>query len=193
MSDPNSVSGWQRAGDEIPQAPERHKALASGDLGEAMDLRDFLTALGPVMRLPDKQAESPDEPTPRSPARQSRLLLAAMAVAILGVAWALLSRWKPGEQAVPDALLGTWTTSSTRYADRGFVITADSLYLRIGSGQTVGYPIEGVRTGRGDHSAVMTLHYREGGEILEMGLKRGPQEGVSLVNLPEVIWVREVR
>jgi hypothetical protein len=192
MSEQHNSPEWQRAGDEIPQPPKRHRSLASGDLADAMDLREFLTALGPVMRLPRKEGEGPEDPAPKGPARQSRLLVAALAVVILGAAWVLLSRWNPGEQAVPEAVLGTWTTSSTRYADRGFVITADSLYLRVGGGQTVAHPLDGARRGRGADSALVTLHYRAGGEILEMGLRLGP-EHVTLANLPEVTWKREAR
>jgi hypothetical protein len=101
----------------------------------------------------------------------------------------LLSRNIP----VPDEVLGTWSSASPRYADRGFAITVDTLLLQLGPGKSASYPITEVRSVGSADSARFTIRYRDGSSLLEMGLRVDEDAGLRLANLPTVVWRKDGR
>ncbi|HEX7337286.1 MAG TPA: hypothetical protein VF252_08765 [Gemmatimonadales bacterium] len=126
----------------------------------------------------------------RRPRRPSLLALAAVGALLL-----VLARehgWWPWsvEGTVPQVFHGTWATSAERYADRGFVITGDSLQLLTGPGRGLTYPIVGVRTDAERDATLYTLYYRDGGLDMSMRLHLEPDTTIHLVSLPLVAWTK---
>jgi hypothetical protein len=193
MTDRSDQTDWQRSGDELnAPTPPTHRSLASGDLDSAWELDEFFQALGPVMRLPPKEKEpKPAERRAKVPTGRRRprvLILTAVTLLMVGAFQAPLVGLLTRDGPVPDEFLGTWETSSQRYAERGFTITSDSLRLHLGPRGVASYPITGVRAKRTADSVLYTFHYRDGSSTLEMGLRMDPDSALRLGNLPAVLW-----
>lgn len=127
------------------------------------------------------------ERRPRRP-----LLLAMAAVVALLLVLAREHDWWPWtvEGTVPQVFHGTWATSAERYADRGFVITGDSLQLLTGPGRGLTYPIVGVRRDPERDATLFTFHYRDGGLDMSLRLHLEPDTTIHLVSLPLVAWTK---
>ncbi len=196
MADPNQ-NDWQRAGDELSAPPAPHKSLASGDLASAMELDQFFQALGTVMRLAPKEEEpKPVEARAEVAKRERRpqaLLVVAVLLLLAAAFQAPLLRLLSKDIPVPDEVLGSWSSASPRYADRGFAITVDTLRLQLGPGKSAAYPITGVRRAGTADSARFTISYRDGSSLLEMALRVDEEAGLRLANLPAVAWRRDGR
>lgn len=199
MMDNPGETDRRRAGDEPSAEPApAHRALASGELATAWELDEFFQALGPVLRLPPKEAE----PKPvkekqaaiaKSVRRRRLLIRAAATVLTIAVFQAPLLRLLTPDLPVPDEFLGAWRTSSPQYADRGFALTGDTLRLQLGPGRTASYPITGVRRLGTADSASFMIAYLDDSSPLEMGLRMDEDVGVRLVNLPGIVWHKEGR
>lgn len=160
-----------------------HRPVAVGGLVHSREFLEFLAGLGPLMRQPAEPVT-----TRRGMRRSSRLVIAALLVLLSGLGWRPVSSWWSAYGSIPDELLGTWTTSSARFADRGFVITKDSLRLLLGPGRSSAYRIVGVRRRPSPDSALYTFHYREDESSLELGLWMRRDTTVHFENLPAVVW-----
>ncbi len=197
MMDDLNENGWQRAGDEITAPPAPHRSLASGDLANAMKLDEFFDGLGTVMRLSPKEEEpKPVETRAEIEKRDRRpraLISAAVVLLLIAAFQAPLLRLLSKDSPVPDEVLGTWSSASPRYADRGFAITVDSLRLQLGPGKSATYPISGVRRAGSADSARFMISYRDGPSLLEMALRADGEGRLRLANLPAVTWQRDGR
>jgi hypothetical protein len=188
---------WQRAGDELSAGPVIHRPLASGELANTWALPDFFEALGPVMRLPPKEKEPEPVKMRAEVAKRDRrprvLIFAAVLLLVMAAVQAPLLRLLSRNIPVPDEVLGTWSSASQRYADRGFAITVDTLLLQLGPGKSASYPITEVRRIGSTDSARFTIRYRDGSSLLEMELRVDEDAGLQLANLPTVIWRKDGR
>jgi hypothetical protein len=194
MTDPGLDDGEPQGDGQSESVTGSYRSLASGDLKNTWQLGEFFDALGSVMRLPPKAPRSAAAATPVVSARaahRSRFLIPA-AVALLAIAVLqrpLLHLLSP-DVPVPEGLLGSWITDAPRYADRGFVITSDSLRLQLGPQLSATYPITRVRRAGTADSARYTISYRQGDTEVEMGLSVDPELGLRVANLPSVTWRR---
>ena len=120
------------------------------------------------------------------------LLLAMTAVVGLLLVLARDHGWWPWTErgTVPEVFHGTWATRAERYADRGFVITRDSLQLLTGPGRGLTYPIVGVSTQAPTDPTLFTFHYRDGGLDMTLRLNLEPDSTIHLMNLPLVAWTK---
>jgi hypothetical protein len=150
--------------------------------------REFLETLAAA-----SQPQSSD--TPAKPKRPSHrpLLLAMAAVLALLLVLAREHDWRPWMEqgTVPEVFYGTWGTSSARYADRGFVITRDSVLLVTGPGRGFAYPIVGVSRPTGADTTLFTLRYRDDGQDLTLLLRLEPDSTIHLASLPMVVWTKK--
>jgi hypothetical protein len=119
--------------------------------------------------------------------------MALVGVLLLAIVRAPLGTPATPHEPVPEEFLGTWATTFARYADRGFVITSDTLWLRLGEGGSVAYPIEGVERNRNADSSLFTFNYRDGASSLQLRLRMNRDTTVHLANLPTVDWKKESR
>ncbi len=187
-ADPNSIPPRPRAADS-PSSPRADEPMAAGQLVHKREFVEFVGRLDAVMR-------SAAVPVKRKTVltRRAKLVLAAVLMLTLamvkGTVWAWWSNYGP----IPNELLGAWQTSSERFGDRGFVITGDSLHLRLGGGQSVRYKIEGMRRGRGLERNLFTVEYRDQSNLeLQLGLYLKSDSVVYIANLPDVVWRKESR
>jgi hypothetical protein len=193
MSVNPSGSEAQGGSDESTEPQRSHPAAGGGELVHSRELLDFLATLGLMMRSSEKAAPARERPVP--PARRRSLLPVIAAAAVLLFALVRAPLWRSWSQhgSVPEQFLGSWATTAAPYADRGFVISRDSLWLRLGHGQSAAYPIVGVRRRWSVDSALYTLHYRDGASSLELGLRMERDTTVHIANLPTVVWKKESR
>jgi hypothetical protein len=175
------------AADEPPQSrtPERPKMV-----GHLVHKREFVELVGQI----DAVMRASEEPLERKPvlSRAAKLVIVALLVLALAVGKDRLWAWWLNYGPIPEELVGTWVTSSERFEKRGFVITPDSLQLRLGEGRTVTYPIVGMRRGRGADRNLFTFDYRDESNLdLELGLYVKSDSMVHIANLPEIPWTKE--
>lgn len=172
-----------------------YRSLASGELADAWDLGEFFEALGPVMRLPPKDASTPE---PRrllagpAPGRRT-VALVWVAIALVAVAASapLVQTLRAGEP-VPPGLRGVWTTTAERYAGRSFELSETSLRLGLGALEAT-YPIGGMRSRDSSTAAIYTIQYRDGESPLEFAVAIGPDSVARIRNMPDVGWRKMVR
>ncbi|UCD25760.1 MAG: hypothetical protein JSW51_07565 [Gemmatimonadota bacterium] len=62
---------------------------------------------------------------------------------------------------IPDEVLGTWTTTESRYADRAFDIQKETLVLFIGDGDSTVHAIEDVEIEDLGGPLLLTVHYSD--------------------------------
>lgn len=116
-------------------------SLADGSMGEAVPLRDFLTGLGPLLKLHEKELQErevprpepePDFPAGRKPGRARPLVLVALtAVAlVLGAVW----YFSGITRVIPTGLVGTWIADNPRYDGRMFQLSPGVVTLWTGEG-----------------------------------------------------------
>jgi hypothetical protein len=150
--------------------------------------REFLETLAEAVQ--PRVSDTSAKPKSRS---HRPLLLAMAAVLTLLLVLAREHDWRPWTEQgpVPAVFHGTWGTSSERYADRGFVITSDSLRLVTGPGRGFIYPIVGVIRPTGPDTTLFTLRYRDGGMDLTLQLYLEPDTTIHLVSLPMVAWTKQ--
>jgi hypothetical protein len=188
--------GDQLPGDGPPSPAEPYRSLASGELSSSWELGEFFQALGPLMQLPPRgkgrKGVGPSALGPKSPPRRGILVAAVLLLAAVMLQAPLLLMLNH-EEAVREEVLGAWRTRDPRYAERGFVITRDSLCLIQGAATSSSYPVTGMRSTRAADSVVYIIHYRDGGLPLELGLHVAPDSTVLVANLPGVVWRKEGR
>jgi hypothetical protein len=183
--DPSSLPADPSAPLPSPAPAEVPERLVVGHVVHSREFVELLTELGPMMRSSAEPAEGR-----RGGRRSSSLLLVAVLVLLIAVARDPLWSWWSHYGPVPHELLGGWSTRSPRFAERGFVVTPDTLRLQLGAGKTVAYPIVGVRRGNPDER-LFTFRYRDGDQDLQMGVRMESDSTIHLVNVPDVSWGKE--
>ncbi len=184
--DPTSVPSPPADGD-ASKSQRADQPITVGQLVHKREFVEFIGALDAVMR-------SSAEPVKRRTVltRPAKLVLAAVLTLTLALAKGPLWSWWSSYGPIPNQLVGAWQTSSERYKDRGFVITKDSLHLRLGAGQSVKYKISGMRRGRGADRNLFTLDYRDQSNLgLQLGLHLKSDSVVYIANLPDIVWTKE--
>ncbi len=63
--------------------------------------------------------------------------------------------------AIPKEVLGTWSTTESRYADRAFEIRKESLVFYIGEGDSTVHSIEEVEVDDLGGPMLLTVHYAD--------------------------------
>jgi hypothetical protein len=144
----------------------------------------------PVVRWLDQGPSLPGTRSRPTPTRLPWLPLIAIVLLLLTL-WN--SRLAPLEDVgpVPAEFLGSWRTTAASYADRGFVIASDSLWLHLGPDVSIAYPITGVREQRQGDAVLFTFLYGEDASVLEMSLRMELDTTVYLPSLPSVRWAKE--
>jgi hypothetical protein len=166
-------------------APEQKSAVSFSGLAHS---REFLETLAAVTSA--GPSDKPVQPKNR-PGRP--VLLATLAVAALLLVAAREREWGLWREPspVPQVIYGTWATRAEPYANRGFVISSDSLRLLTGVGRGVTYPIVGVTENLERNATLLTLHYLDGGLDMTLRLYLEPDTTIHLVSLPTVAWTKQ--
>jgi hypothetical protein len=176
------------------QAPALHRAVTDGDLRDAMELDEFLTQLGVVLRLPPRRPTGSSLPVivtlkPRSWGI-SVLAVCALFLAVIGALRLLPPRTDP----LPDALIGVWETWEPEYAGRRFEIKPTSLVLQTGEGIAAHrvFSIDNVRRGSGANTTWYTITYDDDGTPQTFVVSAQEGGAVRVKNQRDIVW-RKVR
>ncbi len=100
----------------------------------------------------------------------------------------------PAFEEVPTDLIGRWTTTAPRYADRAFEITPETFYLSQGEDLFVAYEILQIRIIRSnDQPPVHSVEYRdESGAETSFDFLVSDDEGgtIQFTNQKGMLWRR---
>ena len=171
-----------------------YRSLGSGELADALELKEFFEGLGPVMRLPPKD-EAPSRPASVAGGMSRRTILmvaGALALVALATVGPLALQAIQGSEPMPPGLVGTWQTSMPRYADRSFELSPTTLRLGLGAG-TETYPISMVSSRDSSTSPIYTIDYLNGDTPLEFALTVHADSVAAIRNVPGVAWRKVVR
>lgn len=185
-----------------PEETGGYRAVTDGDLREAMELGEFLTGLGVVMRLPTKPTgvqKVVDAPkAPRKGRHRRWLIPIALVGSIAAIALAVPAVMRLQNDPLPEALMGQWHTRSPKFADRGFEISSSALHMRRGlrASDVAVLPIRRVQVSpRGIITAVV-IDYEENGVTQSLDLTMhgsGRATTVEIRNQADVVWRKRAR
>lgn len=127
--------------------------------------------------------------------RRRAVILASVLAGLLGLAALpriIGTMFASGGPTVPTELLGTWTTSASRYADRGFTISATSLSLDLGPDGVRVHPITRVAASTRGGASWYELGYGDGGQSLTFAFSFSAAGGgaIRLSGPQQVEWRR---
>ncbi len=183
-----------------PNAAKRkpgYSAVTDGDLTKPIGLTEFMNGLGLVLKLPRRRptAPVPEETTEQTPkAPRSRTLVISLTLAsIIALVFVVQLLIPDSSDPLPEALTGSWYSSSPRYANRGIEFHDGALYMKRGIGDTnlVRLPIQRVRVRPKNDRLEVQIGYVENGSELSLDLTLHDYGGLAVVelrNMPDVLW-----
>jgi hypothetical protein len=184
------------ADDRPPQAERAGTTVKDGNLATSMHLKDFMSQLGVVMKLPDKEKPKPVKQiaATATPGTKPLTRLWLPVLAVLGAAGFAGARLRPPPVfTLPAELTGTWVTPHPEFAGRRMIFTPTSL-LQVNdtTADPVPWKVLHVATRRyADTIQVQLVHEADGGTMrLEMAYTRGAFESINLKNPAAVAWYR---
>lgn len=188
-------------GPEAENGPGYVTGIADGNLVVPMRLRDYLSGVGVVFRLPkrDKKAEAREAAAEverkrfkiRIPFRQIAMALAPAALAVIGYyAWDSWLSTVP----LPSEVSGTWSTTDGKYAGRNFWINQKAVAFQNGkSSQEFSiHQIKRIKARQAGDSLYLSVDYTEADKpiTLSMVYTEHPMPAIHLVNQPKVRWLK---
>jgi hypothetical protein len=181
------------------------------DLRRKLNLRwgrvveDDETAAEPAGASDDRPVPDQPEPTPeetpgkrfardrrRSARRRQIRLQAALAVTVGLVAFLVLRGLWEGDTSIlpgpPVGIWGTWVTDDLRYADRGFIISAETFELKLGDGLTSLGELQTIRGVPVNEGWEYEINYTspDGDQLFNFVVH--PDGELRLRNPPDVVW-----
>jgi len=123
-----------------------------------------------------------------------RIVLLSLALS-LAVAWIILSTLIPTftrVRVMPDELLGLWTTTAERYADRALEIKKSSLVFHTGDGGVTAHPIQQVSTTARDSLVLYKVDYLVDDVVYTLSFyyEPGPASTLRFENQQDMVWSR---
>lgn len=175
--------------------------IADGNLATPVRLRDYLTGVGVVFRLPKRNrkkeaAEAAAEQEAkrikiRIPVRQILMVLAPIAIAAVGyVVW---ENWL-STVPLPSEVAGTWSTSDGKYKGRNFWVNQNSVAFQNGktSDQFSVHSIKRIKSRTAADTLFLAIEYEQDGKPITLSLayRSVPMPEIRLVNQPKIRWLR---
>jgi len=120
------------------------------------------------------------------------LLLTLLLVVLASISLYGLVR-PSGRGEVPQVVLGRWTTTAQRYADKSFTIRKDSLVLYVSESDSTVHLIEGVEVEDLGGPLLLTVHYWDVEGLTEFPFYYDPMRGgvVRFKNQRAMEWKRQ--
>lgn len=115
---------------------------------------------------------------------------AVVALIAFGWTWSLVNRADNELAAPTDEIIGAWTTTHPRYADRGFVISLERIDIRVGPDEVQAYPIRSVTREVLETGTTYVITYPTSEGLLTFEMTVNPAGEARLDNLDDVIWMR---
>ncbi|NIO11734.1 MAG: hypothetical protein GTO40_28415 [Deltaproteobacteria bacterium] len=96
------------------------------------------------------------------------------------------------EIIVPDELIGLWSTSASRYADRHFEFTKNMLIFKVGDEETGVHKIKELERSGDGNATWYTVTYLSLGEKYKFSFSYYPANDgiITIVNQANVQWAR---
>ena len=203
------TAGLTQTLNDAPRGPESGAAqagpgyvtgIADGNLATPVRLRDYLTGVGVVFRLPkrDRKKEKAEAEAQeaarfriRIPVRQIVMVLAPVMVAAAAYyVWDAFLSSVP----LPETVSGTWTTRDGKYAGRNFWINQKAVAFQNGAkiDQFSIHPIKRIKTRTSADTLFLNVDYEEEGKpvTLLLSYRESPAPELHLVNQPKIRWVK---
>jgi len=127
----------------------------------------------------------------RGPKSRIPVLAAAAAIVIVAGVLAAMPR---GSEPLPEQMIGAWTTTAQKYADRTFELSAEEIAFQQGAGgQMDRHPITGVHSDRdAGGTLVYVIEYDNDKSTYEFSFVYQPVENsIRMKNQPQVVWHRK--
>lgn len=161
-------------GVETPKSLRPTSDAKADALAESRAIRSELAEIGAVLDLPQRiptrarSSAAIEESVPKAPVPMWRQTL-SVAVIILGVIGALVSRLPERKAPLPDDLLGEWATTFADYEDQRLGFSASEVIIGLGGGApATRYPISAVKLSGPSDSMGIAVTYRDGGADIEL-------------------------
>ncbi|MEE8148538.1 MAG: hypothetical protein V3T24_13100 [Longimicrobiales bacterium] len=115
--------------------------------------------------------------------------------ALLGLAILITGCEEPMLGEVPTEILGRWTTTDPRYADRAFEITRERVYLHQGGDEFALYAVLGFRIiVSEDDAPIYSVVYRDDAAeeySFRFYLSHEGGDAIRFTNQQEMVWSRD--
>ncbi len=175
--------------------------IADGNLATPVRLREYLSGVGVVFRLPrrDRKKEESDARKVKEAKRfririPVRRIAMAIAPAVMAVGAYYLWDQVLSSTPLPPQVSGTWSTSDGKYAGRNFWINAKAVAFQ--NGKTTNdfsiHQIKKVKLRQSADTLFLNVDYLQDSKpiTLSFAYRDVPQPEVRLVNQPKVRWYK---
>ena len=126
-------------------------------------------------------------PYSASGASRPAWLIAATLVAF-PVLWVALSL--SGDPSAPEELHGTWTTTTSSYADRAFAITNSTVTFYQGGQDSTVHQLVGLEREADAGGALYTLEYEHDRHTLKFAFEYSDAGEIRFRNQEQMVWRR---
>ncbi len=176
---------------ETERPAPRTSTAKKAEVKEAPEIREALTHVGELMRLPPKRPGAAEAAAAmlrkakefRLRAQNPKILLPSLAI-LSGIVFAMVKMWPQPELMVPSSLQREWVTSHPKYAGNRIAFTSTQVLITIGQGGTTSYPIDKITSQfRGDSTKVI-LSYMDQGAPVDL------EASVVAIPTPRLIFAR---
>ena len=198
---PPTQEGNRPADSETDSTAGYVTGIADGNLATPIRLREYLSGVGVVFRLPRRNRKQEEKDAKRAkaasrfrihiPVRKIAMVLAPAAIALAGyTVWDSFLSSVP----LPAQVSGTWSTHDGKYAGRNFWINQKSVAFQ--NGKTINdfsiHEIKRVKVRQTADTLFLNVDYLEDKKpiTLSFAYRDIPQPEVRLVNQPKIRWYK---
>lgn len=176
---------------ETERPAPRASTAKKAEVKEAPEIREALTHVGELMRLPPKRPGAAEAAAAmlrkakelRIRAQNPKILLPTLAI-LTAIIFATVKMWPEPALLVPSSMQREWVTSHPKYAANKIAFTSTQVLITIGSTGTTSFPIDKITTTfRGDSTKVL-LSYMDQGAPVEL------EATVVTVPMPRLVFAR---
>ena len=175
--------------------------IADGNLATPVKLREYLSGLGVLFRLPKRNRKQEEKDAKKAkeagrfrikiPVRQILMVLAPIAIALGGYyVWDSFLSSVP----LPAQVSGTWSTKDGKYAGRNFWINAKAVAFQ--NGKTTNdfsiHKIKRIKVRQTADTLFLNVDYLQDDKpiTLTFAYRDVPQPEVRLINQPKIRWFK---
>jgi hypothetical protein len=182
---------------ETERPAPRPSTAKKAEVKEAPEIREALTHVGELMRLPPKRPGAAEAAAAmlrkakalRIQAQNPKILLPTLAI-LTAIIFATVKMWPEPALLVPSSLQREWVTSHPKYAGNRIAFTSTQVLITIAKGGTTSYPIDKITTQfRGDSTKVIVSYIDQGAPVdLEASVVSIPTPRLIFARPDGLIW-----
>jgi hypothetical protein len=182
---------------ETERPAPRASTAKKAEVKEAPEIREALTHVGELMRLPPKRPGAAEAAAAmlrkakelRIRAQNPKILLPTLAI-LTAIIFATVKMWPAPDLMVPSSLQREWVTSHPKYAGNRIAFTSTQVLITIGQGGTTSYPIDKITSQfRGDSTKVILSYIDQGAPVdLEASVVAIPTPRLIFARPEGLVW-----